>query len=73
MSLIDEIAARQPDPDRPSIIAPGATLSFSDIRQSSAGVSAIEAGDVVAIIGDFDAPSISALLNGVKKKPSSFH
>ena len=64
MKLIDELAERYRDHASPFLIAPDRPLSIADLQATqSADLSTIKAGDVVAVVGDFDAVSISTLLH----------
>ncbi|MEM6898882.1 MAG: fatty acid--CoA ligase family protein [Pseudomonadota bacterium] len=62
-SLIKEIGKRQIDPSQPFMLYDGKSLSFSEVLDSEAAdLSAIQSGDVVAVVGDFDPISIRTLL-----------
>lgn len=68
-SIIDELRARQKSGSRPLMIGEFGTLSFSDIENSTrVDLSAVEPGDVVALIGDFNATSIATLLRLIDKR-----
>ena len=66
MGILEELASRQTDRGRPFLIGAGASLTFAQVeaaaRRDDARVHDIEAGDVVAIVGDFDADSIALSL-----------
>jgi long-chain acyl-CoA synthetase len=66
MKLIDELAARWAGIDRPFLIDGTNSLHFGDLLDlpvaDRTDLSAVRPGDVVALIGDFDARSIAALL-----------
>ena len=63
MRLLDELAGRQTDRQRPFLIGPSESLSFARVedaaRAKDARLAEIRPGDVVAVIGDFDADSIA--------------
>jgi long-chain acyl-CoA synthetase len=63
VGILEELSARQTNRDRPFLIGAGASLTFAQVeeaaRRNDARVSDVEAGDVVAIVGDFDADSIA--------------
>ncbi|MGU9982320.1 long-chain fatty acid--CoA ligase [Phreatobacter sp. HK31-P] len=61
--LVDEILARQSDPTRPFLISAEGDLAFADIVAAKGpDLSAISAGDVVALVGDFEPGSVATLL-----------
>ena len=57
------------DVDYPFLLSPtGKDLNFNDISNVEiTGIDRIQSGDVVALIGDFDAESIASLLNLLEK------
>ncbi|HUQ18271.1 MAG TPA: fatty acid--CoA ligase family protein [Gemmatimonadaceae bacterium] len=61
--LLEDLARRQGDRERPFLIGPNETLSFAQIEESSRRedprLDGIKQGDIVAVIGDFDADSIA--------------
>ena len=61
--LLDDLARRQGDRERPFLIGPSETLSFAQIQASAQSddprLEGINAGDIVAVVGDFDADSIA--------------
>ncbi|HVD60393.1 MAG TPA: fatty acid--CoA ligase family protein [Gemmatimonadaceae bacterium] len=61
--LLDDLARRQGDRERPFLIGPSETLSFAQIEASAQTddprLDGISAGDIVAVVGDFDADSIA--------------
>jgi long-chain acyl-CoA synthetase len=61
--LLEQLARRQTDRDRPFLIGPSESLSFAEIedaaRRTDPRLTGIEPGDVVAVVGDFDADSIA--------------
>ena len=63
MPLLDQLASRQTDRQRPFLIGPSGSLSFAQIEDSAnkkdPRLENIRRGDVVAVIGDFDADSIA--------------
>jgi hypothetical protein len=62
-SIIDELAGKYADGREPFLIGPGGSLCFADIDQSQdLDLSAVKRGDVVALVGDFDARSIATML-----------
>jgi len=62
-SIIDELAGKYADGRDPFLIGPGGSLCFADIHESQdLDLSAVNAGDVVALVGDFDARSIATML-----------
>ena len=62
-SIIDELAGRYADGRDPFLIGPEGSLCFADVEQSQdLDLSAVSAGDVVALVGDFDARSIATML-----------
>ena len=65
MSLLAQLATRNQGNTQPFLIGPGGALAFADVEQavgSSRGLEAIQRGDVVALIGDFDGPTIATML-----------
>jgi len=63
MSLIEEIKSRQEDSSKPFMLFGDNSLSFDQVLNSEcADISAIKAGDVVAVVGDFDPISIRSIL-----------
>ena len=65
MSLLAQLATRNEGNTQPFLIGPGGALSFADVERavgSSKGLEAIQRGDVVALIGDFDGPTIATML-----------
>ena len=65
MSLLAQLATRNQGNTQPFLIGPGGALSFADVERavgSSKGLEAIQRGDVVALIGDFDGPTIATML-----------
>lgn len=69
MSLINELKARYTDIDKPCLIAQQTVLSPQDLLNVDTSLDAfIRPGDVVALIGTFDAPSIQKMLTIIDKK-----
>ncbi|MBA3341098.1 MAG: AMP-binding protein [Gemmatimonadaceae bacterium] len=66
MRILEGLGSRNAGNHEPFLIGPGGTLSFSDVSRSAgdhAGdLSRVRPGDVVALIGDFDGPTIAAML-----------
>jgi hypothetical protein len=66
MRILEELARRNEDNVQPFMIGPGGTLAFDDIARAAANpsvnISGIESGDVVALVGDFDGPTIALML-----------
>lgn len=66
MGILEELASRQTDRERPFLVGAETSLSFSEVeaaaRRDDARLTDIEKGDVVAIVGDFDADSIATSL-----------
>ena len=66
MRILEELKKRNEGNDRPFLIGPGGSLAFNDIRDAAAApgydTSEIQAGDVVALVGDFDGPTIATML-----------
>ena len=59
MNLIDTLTEKWKGISYPFLIHPTKNLKFSDITsQKPINLSKIKQGDVVALIGDFDPPSI---------------
>ena len=61
MRILAELGTRNEGNRQPFLIGPGGSLAFDDIR-GSADTGDIKAGDVVALIGDFDGPTIATML-----------
>lgn len=69
MSLMERLGALWAGIDYPFLIHKNAHLRFSDIAQSDAvDLSEVRAGDVVALIGDFDPGSIQTLLQLIDRQ-----
>lgn len=69
MEIIKELSKRWSDIHYPFLIHAHGQLSFSDIYQQKTDLlDTVQAGDVVALIGDFDPASISLLLALIDKK-----
>lgn len=63
MKLVDHLAQRWAGIDRPFLIDGPRSLCLRDLTQAApGGLEDVRAGDVVALIGDFDAASIATLL-----------
>ena len=66
MGILDHLAARNEGNDSPFLITPSDRLTFQEIaaaaKQSEELLAPVKKGDIVAIVGDFDRPSIAAML-----------
>lgn len=63
MGVLDRLEIIRQGVETPFLISAGNSLRFQDIlQQQPVDLSGVKAGDVVALIGDFDALSISTLL-----------
>lgn len=63
MNLIDKLTKKWATVDYPFLIHPSGQLSFAEVsQQEPVDLSDVKAGDVVALIGDFNPPSILTLL-----------
>lgn len=66
MKILEKLAERNSGRTDPFLISASGNLSFEDIASAAArpglDVSVIERGDVVALVGDFDGPSIATML-----------
>lgn len=66
MGILDQLAARNEGNEAPFLITPSDRLTFKEIAaaagESEALLAPVGQGDVIAIIGDFDRPSIAAML-----------
>lgn len=66
MKILERLENRTAGRSDPFLIAPGGSLSFADIAASAEEMeqemSDVRAGDVVAIIGDFDSRTIGTML-----------
>ncbi|WP_409433222.1 ANL family adenylate-forming protein [Litorimonas sp. RW-G-Af-16] len=69
MSLIEELQARYEDSDSPCLISRTSSLRPSEVLITDEAVDDfVKAGDVVALIGEFDAPSIRRMLTIISNK-----
>lgn len=69
MDLIGELRARHADAETPFLIDGDRRLYFADVEAARpADLSAVHPGDSVALIGDFDAPSILTLLHLIERR-----
>ncbi len=67
--LIGELMERRSAPTAPFLMGPEGGLSLSQVaQQSPPDLDAVEAGDVVALVGDFDAQSIATLLHLIDRR-----
>ena len=63
MSLIEKLTQKWENSNDPFLIHPSGQLSFAEVsQQEPVDLSSVRAGDVVALIGDFDPASILTLL-----------
>ena len=62
MSLLQELLDRSDNPDTPFLVGGDQSLSLRTLAETPAPCADIAPGEVVALIGDVDAPSIAALL-----------
>ena len=63
--MLSQLASRNEGNTQPFLIGPGGQLSFADVERAvgtSKGLEQINRGDVVALIGDFDGPTIATML-----------
>ena len=68
MSLYHDLCQRSADPRRPFLLGPGESLSLADMARASHQCAGVAPGDVVALVGDFDAAGIRNLLTLVDRK-----
>lgn len=66
MRIVEELRKRNEGNSEPFLIGPHGNLSFADVEESVSqkveGLDEIKAGDVVALIGDFDRATIATML-----------
>ncbi|MEO5588164.1 MAG: long-chain fatty acid--CoA ligase, partial [Gemmatimonadaceae bacterium] len=66
MEILEELGNRNAGNHEPFLIGPGGNLAFNDIRnaalRSDIDTASIRPGDVVALVGDFDGPTIATML-----------
>lgn len=66
MKILEKLAERNSGRTDPFLISASGNLSFEDIASAAArpgiDLSGIESGDVVALVGDFDGPTIATML-----------
>jgi long-chain acyl-CoA synthetase len=66
MRIVEELRKRNEGNSEPFLIGPNGNLSFADVEESVSqkveGLDEIKAGDVVALIGDFDRSTIATML-----------
>ncbi|HEY0243065.1 MAG TPA: fatty acid--CoA ligase family protein [Gemmatimonadaceae bacterium] len=62
--ILNELHQRNEGSDQPFLIGPGGNLAFADIEsaRSTVDLAGIQPGDVVALVGDFDGPTIATML-----------
>lgn len=67
MRILERLAQRNAGNDRPFLITPDSSLTFAEVARAAEvardELRGVEAGDVVAVVGDFDETSIAALLH----------
>lgn len=66
MRILEELGRRNAGNREPFLIGPTGNLAFSDIADAAAAprdLNAIFAGDIVALVGDFDGPTIATMLD----------
>ena len=69
INLLQKLEERWKGIDTPFLISETGELRFSDIqKQEVIDISCVKQGDVVALVGDFDPPSISTLLRLIDLK-----
>lgn len=62
MSLLDDLLARRKDREAPFLTGDGQNLSLADVAEAPSLCEDVRPGEVVALVGDFDARSIATLL-----------
>ena len=64
MRILEELSKRNEGNHEPFLIGPGGSLAFDDISAAAriGDLGEIAAGDVVALVGDFDGPTIATML-----------
>ena len=64
MTILEELRRRNEGNHQPFLIGPGGSLAFDDIAgaKTAADLGEINQGDVVALVGDFDGPTIASML-----------
>ena len=65
MSILERLAERNTENLQPFLIGPQGDLSFADVENAASGsewLSEIRKGEVVALVGDFDGPTIATML-----------
>lgn len=69
MELLKELAERNASRTEPFLISRNFQLKFDDLMSSGGfGIDCIRSGDVVALIGDFDAHSLATLLHLIDRR-----
>lgn len=69
MTLLQTLISRWTGIEHPFLVASDGSLSMSDLQaQNSSHLEAVQPGEVVALIGDFDAQSIADLLAVIDRK-----
>jgi long-chain acyl-CoA synthetase len=62
VNLLQEIVARNGSRKHPFLVGPGFQLTVEDLAKQTPDLSEIGEGEVVALVGDFDATSLAMLL-----------
>ena len=64
MRILEELRQRNEGNHQPFLIGPGGSLAFDDIAaaKTAANLGEVNPGDVVALVGDFDGPTIATML-----------
>src|SRR5687768_3577043 len=65
MPILQQLSGRNAEHHEPFLIGPGGSLSFDDVSRAigrSTDLAAIPRGAVVALVGDFDGPTIAMML-----------
>jgi long-chain acyl-CoA synthetase len=66
VGILDQLAARNEGNDAPFLITPSDRLTFQEIaaaaKESETLIAPVAPGEIVAIVGDFNRPSIAAML-----------
>ena len=64
MTILEELRRRNEGNHQPFLIGPGGSLAFDDIAAAKTAGDLVEInqGDVVALVGDFDGPTIATML-----------
>lgn len=69
ISILDEIASKYSRAQEPFLLSPKGSLHFEDVyRSQDTDLSLVAPGDVVGLIGDFDARSIATMLRLIDRR-----